>query len=113
MSSGDPRPEHRGLSHHTATVLRMLLGNVRVPAPAAESTPWPRIGGDGPLDELRDACGDRHEIWPREAPVDEYADSGLPATHMGRGLADDRLFFAAGLAAGDALAAAALTESVG
>ena len=98
MSSADPRPRHRGLSHHTATVLRMLLGNVSVPAPA-----------DG-LDELRKACADRHEIWPREAPVDEYAKSGLPATHMGRGIAADRLFFAAALASGDALAAATITE---
>jgi uncharacterized protein DUF3866 len=112
MSSGDPRPEHRGLSHHTATVLRMLLGNVRVPAPAVEPTPWPRIAADKPIDELREACGDRHEVWQREAPVDEYAESGLSATHMGRSLADDRLFFAAALASGDALAAAALTESV-
>jgi hypothetical protein len=97
MSSADPRRRHRGLSHHTATVLRMLLGNVRVPAP-------------GSLEELREACGDRHEIWPREAPVDEYAESGLPSTHMGRELADDRLFFAAALASGDALAATTVTE---
>jgi hypothetical protein len=99
MSSADPRPRHRGLSHHTATVLRLLLGEVRVPVPA-----------DEPLDELRDTCGDRHELWPREAPVEEYAASGLPATHMGRKLAEDRLFFAAALAAGDALAAAVLAE---
>jgi Protein of unknown function (DUF3866) len=113
MSSADPRRRHRGLSHHTATVLRMLLGNVRVPAPAPEPSPWPRVGaGDGPLAELREACADRHEIWPREAPVDEYADSGLPTTHMGRELADDWLFFAAALASGDALAAATLIESV-
>jgi hypothetical protein len=113
MSSADPRSRHRGLSHHTAAVLRMLLGNVRVPAPTAEPSPLPRIGeGDGPLAELREACADRHEIWPREAPVEEYATSGLPTTHMGRELADDRLFFAAALAAGDALTTAALTESV-
>jgi hypothetical protein len=99
MSSADPRCRHRGLSHHTATVLRMLLGEVRVPVPA-----------DEPLDELRDTCGDRHELWRREAPVEEYAASGLPATHMGRELAEDRLFFAAALAAGDALAAAVLAE---
>jgi Protein of unknown function (DUF3866) len=98
MSSADPRPRHGELSHHTATVLRMLLANVRVPAP------------DGSLDELRQACGDRHEIWPREAAVDEYAASGLPTTHMGRELADERLFFAAALASGDALAAATLAE---
>jgi Protein of unknown function (DUF3866) len=98
MSAADPRQRHRGLSHHTATVLRMLLGDVRVPAPV------------GSLDELREACGDRHEIWPRAAPVDEYAESGLPMTHMGRTVHEDRLFFAAALASGDALAAVTLAE---
>jgi hypothetical protein len=63
--------------------------------------------GDAPVDELRQACGERHELCPRDISVDEYAKSGLPATHMGRELAEDRLFFAAALAAGDALAAAA------
>ncbi len=110
MSSADPRPRHRGLSHHTATVLRILLGNVRVPAPARRQSPLPRLRKDESLDELRRVCGDRHEIWPREAPVDEYAESGLPATHMGRGIGEDRLFFAAALAAGDALAAATVAE---
>jgi Protein of unknown function (DUF3866) len=110
MSSGDPRERHLGLSHHTETVLRMLLGNVRVPAPSPGPTPWPRGGEDRSLAELREACGDRHEIWPREAPVDEYAESGLPATHMGRGIEEDRLFFAAALAAGDALTAATVAE---
>jgi hypothetical protein len=110
MSSADPRPRHRGLSHHTATVLRMLLGNVRVPAPARQPAHFPQVGGDDSLAELRKACGDRHEIWPREAPVDEYADSGLPATHMGREITEDRLFFAAALASGDALAEATVTE---
>jgi uncharacterized protein DUF3866 len=99
MSSGDPRVRHRGLSHHTDTVLGMLLGGVRVPAPAGES-----------LEDLRAACGDRHEVWIREAPVDEYARSGLPSTHMGRGIDEDRLFFAAALASGDALAAATRVE---
>jgi hypothetical protein len=98
MSSGDARPRHRGLSHHTATVLRMLLGNVGVPAP------------NGSVDELREACGDRHEIWPREAHLDEYVESGLPSRHMGRGIAEDRLFFEAALASGDALAATMLAE---
>ena len=111
MSSADPRPRHRGLSHHTATVLRMLLGNVRVPAPARQPAPWPQVGGgDDSLAELRKACGDRHEIWPREVPVDEYAKSGLPARHMGRTITDDPLFFAAALASGGALAEATVTE---
>ena len=115
MSSGDPRPRHRGVSHHTVTVLRMLLGNVRVPAPAevGRTSPFPQInGGDVPLERLREACGGRHELWVRDAPVDEYAESGLPAEHMDRGIGEDPLFFAAALAAGDGLAAAAQTERV-
>jgi hypothetical protein len=99
MSSGDPRGRHRGLSHHTESVLRMLLGSVRVPAPA---------GHVAALAELREACGDGHEVWPREAAVDEYAATGLPARHMGRSIGQDRLFFASALSAGDGLAAAAL-----
>jgi hypothetical protein len=99
LSSGDPRERHRGLSHHTESVLAMLLAGVRVPAPAEDRHA---------LDCLRDACGDRHEVWGREAAVDEYAASGLPARHMGRSIEEDRLFFVAALAAGDGLAAAAL-----
>jgi len=96
MSDGDPRKRHRGLSHHTATVLHMLLGDVRVAAPA-----------DGPLEELSEACGERHQLSVREAPVEEYAASGLAADHMGRGVAEDRLFFSTALAAGNDLAALA------
>ena len=111
MSSADPRERHRGLSHHTETVLRMLLGNVRVPAPARRpSSMAAGRAATASLDELRQACGDRHEVWPREAPVDEYAESGLPATHMGRGIGEDRLFFEAALASGDALAATTVAE---
>jgi uncharacterized protein DUF3866 len=103
LSEGDPRQRHRVLSHHTETVLRMLLDDVRVPAP---------VGGGAALEELLEACGDRHELWIRDATVDEYAASGLPAEHMGRGIDEDRIFFAAALAAGDGLAAAARLERV-
>jgi Protein of unknown function (DUF3866) len=102
MSDRDPRDRHRGLSHHTAAVLHMLLSDLRVAAPAG-----------APLDDLREACEGRHELCLREAPVEEYAASGLPADHMGRGIAEDELFFAAALAAGDGLAALATRERVG
>jgi Protein of unknown function (DUF3866) len=101
MSSGDPRERHRGLSHHTETVLRLLLRRVRVPAPAAD---------DAALAELREVCGDQHDVWARDAPIEDYEASGLPAVHMGRSIEQDRLFFASALAAGDGLAAAALVE---
>jgi uncharacterized protein DUF3866 len=114
MSSGDRRPRHHGLSHHTETVLELLLGSVRVPAPEIEHGLGPEGNGGerGALDRLREVCGDRHQIRMSEARLDEYAASGLPATTMGRELADDRLFFAAALAAGGALAASALVERV-
>ena len=37
LSSSDPRPRHRGLSHHSRTVLELLLAPVRVPVPEIET----------------------------------------------------------------------------
>jgi hypothetical protein len=115
LSSGDPRPRHHGLSHHAETVLKMLLAPVRVPVPEMEAADRPAEGDDesetSALDSLREATGDRHEVWVRPAPLDEYADSGLPTKTMGRELDEDRLFFAAALAAGDALATLAREDA--
>jgi hypothetical protein len=102
LSSADPRKRHRGVSHHTLTVLRMLLGGVEVAMPSAV----PPLAG-APLAEataqLAAAAGWGHRL--REAPADlsGYAATGLPARTMGRGLSDDPLFYAAPLAAGAAL----------
>ena len=100
LSSGDERPRHRGLSHHTATVLGLLLAGVRVAVPAGS-------GEEDWREPLSDACAGRHEAWEREAALAEYAESGLPSTTMGRELADDPAFYAAALAGGDAVAALA------
>jgi Protein of unknown function (DUF3866) len=86
MSSGDPRPRHRGLSHHTRTVLDLLLRPVTVGAPPGERRE------------------DRHEWREAEPDLDGYRTSGLPARTMGRSVEEDPLFFAAGLAAGRVLA---------
>ena len=118
LSGGDPRPRHRGLSHHSEAVLRMLLGPARVPVPEVDEGDWPTGDaagaepGETVLDRLRRACGDRHDLWVREVALEEYAASGLPATTMGRPLDQDRLFFAAALAAGDALGAMARQDSL-
>jgi hypothetical protein len=89
MSSADPRPRHRGVSHHTLTVLDLLLAPVTVALPAG----------------IRSPAGAHRHDW-RRAPSDlpAYLASGLPAVTMGRDLVQDPLFFAAALAGGAALA---------
>jgi hypothetical protein len=112
MSSSDSRERHRGLSHHTASVLELLLAPVRVPVPEAELEGWPLLADEAPeggsahaaLDELIEICTGRHDLAVQSIDLDGYAASGLPATTMGRTITDDPLFFAAPLAAGRALA---------
>jgi hypothetical protein len=125
MSSADPRARHRGISHHTLTVLDLLLEPVTVALPAGIRSP---VGADlraglgsvlrssslasSPphakpqleLDVDRPARMARHD-W-RRAPVDmpAYLSSALPAETMGRALLEDPLFFGAALAGGTVLA---------
>jgi len=88
MSSGDPRPRHHGLSHHTQTVLSLLLAPVVVALPEGEDAGLP--GAHTPI--------------RGSADLDGYRGSGLPASTMGRGIEDDELFFRAALAGGAVLA---------
>jgi Protein of unknown function (DUF3866) len=133
MSSVDPRARHRGISHHTLTVLDLLLEPVTVALPAGMRSP---VGADlasalGGAPGLRQAPVDagqprrsalrldverpvritRHD-W-RRAAVDlpGYAASELPAETMGRGLIEDPLFFGAALAGGTVLAELASQSS--
>ncbi|PWU25557.1 MAG: DUF3866 domain-containing protein [Candidatus Rokuibacteriota bacterium] len=98
LSSSDRRERHRGLSHHTATVLELLLRPVEVAVPA----------GDGEATAALRAALASAGHQPVEVNVasllEEYVESGLPATTMGRSAAEDREFFLAGLAGGAALA---------
>ncbi len=105
LSEADPRERHRGVSHHTLTVLELLLGGVEVAVPAGEDAGAAQLAEV--TAQLAAAAGRRHQL--REAPVDldAYAASGLATQTMGRTLAEDRLFFAAPLAAGRRLAARA------
>jgi hypothetical protein len=96
LSSADPRERHRGLSHHTRTVLDLLLAPVDVAVPEGE---------DDIALALEGASGGRHRLRVASADLAAYADTGLPATTMGRPLAEDPLFFAAPLAAGSLLSA--------
>jgi hypothetical protein len=82
-SQGDARERHRGISHHARDVLRLAPGVVAA---------WPR-GFEPPTD-----------VEVRLVEVDGWEDAcaGLPLSHMGRGPAEDPLFFAAAFAAGRA-----------
>jgi hypothetical protein len=99
LSSADTRDRHRGLSHHTETVLRMLLRPVRVPVPDGLSLPSgaalgravSRSGHEGVGIDVSGLC-------------DAYLASGLPTGTMGRSFEEDRDFLLAGLAGGALLA---------
>lgn len=107
LSDSDPRPRHQGLSHHTRAVLELALGPLRVGVPEdldAISSPRGVEAGSA----LTGACGSRHAIVAMPADLAAYAESGLPTRTMGRDLYEDRLFFAAPLAAGAVLGAASL-----
>jgi hypothetical protein len=102
LSSSDPRERHRGLSHHTRTVLELLLAPVEVAMPAG----FPDVAA-----EVHQATGDRHQLAEASADLAGYSASGLPTTTMGRSLADDPTFFAAPLAAGTLLPRVARGET--
>jgi hypothetical protein len=70
-SEADPRDRHRGVSHHTQSVLALCVGDV--------VAAWP---DDVATDGWKDAC------------------AGLPLRHMGRGPEEDPEFFRSAFAAG-------------
>lgn len=90
MSESDERPRHRGVSHHSRTALDLVRSSVLVASPT-----------EGAFTH------DRHEVRvvdppPMAALLDG---AGIDVTTMGRGPAEDPLFFAAAGAAGVVAAA--------
>jgi len=82
-STGDTRERHQGVSHHTRSALRLILG--------AREIAWPQgLDHDGTLGEVV------------EVDVEGWSEacSGLTLTHMGRGPSEDPWFFASAFAAG-------------
>nr|MBA2521908.1 DUF3866 family protein [Solirubrobacterales bacterium] len=102
LSAADPRQRHLGLSHHTRSVLELTLAAVEVPLPAGLDLLWPAAAPDAPAAIAGLGAG-IHRISEEEPDLAAYAESGLPRRTMGRDLYEDRLFFAAPLAAGVAL----------
>jgi hypothetical protein len=98
LSTSDPRDRHRGLSHHTATVLELLLGGVGIAMPDTDAA-----GSDEAKHHLTQAAAKHHHLLKAPADLKGYAASGLPAKTMGRDISEDPLFFASPLAAGHLL----------
>jgi hypothetical protein len=85
-SEADPRSRHVGISHHSTTALEAVRSAVEVPYPPPLEPP----------------AASRHQwvlIDPGD-PCELLLAAGLTVTTMGRGPADDRLYFAAAAAAG-------------
>jgi hypothetical protein len=99
ISSGDQRPRHRGLSHHTRAVMSLLLRPVTVAIPDGISDASRRA-----LENAARETGHETEEVGVGDLVEAFLGSGLPATTMGRSFAEDEDFFRAGLAGGAILA---------
>jgi Protein of unknown function (DUF3866) len=83
LSGGDPRERHRGLSHHSESVLALVSGACEAAWPAGCPLAAPPDGSvEVDVSGWRTAC------------------EGLPLSHMGRGPDEDPWFFAAAFAAG-------------
>ena len=83
VSSTDERARHRGVSHHTQSVLALCFGGVTVAWPSGLDAPaWVKPRKEVNVEGWEEAC------------------AGLPLSHMGRGPAQEPWFFAAAFAAG-------------
>jgi hypothetical protein len=97
LSSSDPRERHIDVSHHTYTVLELLLAPVEVVVPEEEHA----------IAAALEAAPGKHHLRPTPTDLPAYEASDLPTTTMGRSSEQDPLFFLAALAAGAALGASA------
>lgn len=98
-SDGDPRPRHRGVSHHTRTALRLTSST---PLVASEPTEAAILEGVSVVDA---------PAGPSAAAL--FGRLDLHVTTMGRTVDQDPLFFAAASAAGRVLARIADDRAAG
>jgi len=100
VSFADARHRHRGVSHHSLTILEHVChvaANVAVPAledEAERTAVWDALRSRG--------LEDRHQLVEVDGRpgVEELERRGVEVTSMGRSPADDRAFFLAAGAAG-------------
>lgn len=106
VSEADPRPRHRGLSHHSSTAYgRVLAHPARMVVPTGSTG---RATTDGCLTAVREQvaqlCAKAPHLTPVEVPVDglleHLADAPVRLSTMGRDLDSDAAAFLAAAAAG-------------
>jgi hypothetical protein len=98
ISDADPRPRHRGVSHHSLTAFgRVALGGVTLVAPRGLSS---ELGGQ--VDEDLAGQPERNPVvWVDTDGLDEALGlSPVPLRTMGRGFPEERAYFLAAAAAG-------------
>ncbi|MGY1826027.1 DUF3866 family protein [Blastococcus sp. SYSU DS0541] len=98
ISDADPRPRHRGVSHHSLTAFgRVALGGVALVAPRGLSS---EMGGQ--VDEDLAGQPERNTVvWVDTDGLDAALGlSPVPLRTMGRGYPEERAYFLAAAAAG-------------
>ncbi|MGY2066353.1 DUF3866 family protein [Blastococcus sp. SYSU DS0619] len=98
ISDADPRPRHRGVSHHSLTAFgRVALGGVALIAPRGLSS---ELGGQ--VDEDLAGQPERNVVvWVDTDGLDTALGlSPVPLRTMGRGYPEERAYFLAAAAAG-------------
>ncbi len=100
ISFADQRTRHRGLSHHSLTILRdVCLVETNVPVPTLVD----EVQRETVWGALRDAGSeDRHQLVEVDGrpAIDELAARDVQVTTMGRGVTHDPVFFEAAGSAG-------------
>ena len=98
ISDADPRPRHRGVSHHSLTAFgRVALAGVTLVAPLGLS---PDLA-DQVTEDLAGQPERNPVVWVDTDGLDAaLAASPAPLSTMGRGLAEDHAYFLAAAAAG-------------
>ena len=99
VSFADPRPRHRGLSHHSATALTIAMqGRAVIPVPCVGGSEERTLRADLHSTGL----AGRHELVDVEPVgiIDLFAQQNLSIVSMGRPAADDPVLFEAAAAAG-------------
>jgi len=102
LSGTEARERHQGISHHTLTVLALLLARVEIAVPQGN----PEVSA-----QLSAVAAGRHRVHAAPADLAGYSATALPAQTMGRSIEEDPLFFAAPLAAGQVLGAFAASTA--